>query len=204
MASTLYPQISIDQVEKSAHDQINKLEVKHMLEKIEQMKLQSKHYDKLRKNWQQGKTVIRYCCHATGIILEVGGIATTFYTGASIPLIISAVGILDNFSVELLAKLFDIKVNKYKNKVTIIQKYIDELYLFMKKATADNIITTEEIQDYQNILKNYEGEINKVKEDHDNGVNKIISSVPKNEELMKSIRDLTILLEKQSRKGIGT
>jgi hypothetical protein len=187
----LYP-MSLDEVNHNAHLMTNKLECNHMLDKIDQMKKQLLHYDKLGKRWKKAKTATRYTCHTTGIILEVGGIAATFYTAVTIPLVIAGIGILDNLCVELIAKLFDIKVKKYQQKCKIIQKYIDELYLFIKKANADNVITKEEITEYQHILKEYDTSLNKVSEDHHKEVKEVVASAP---ELQKKIMECLQLME---------
>ena len=189
----IYPDIS--EINMNANVMLNKLECKHMLEQINNMKDKLKHYKKLRKRWKKIKNATRITCHTTGVILEVGGIALTFYSGVTIPLIIAGVGILDNLSTEIFAKLLQIKVKKYEDKSKIIQKYIHELFLFIKNATSDNVISPEEIIEYQNILKAYDREINTIKEVHDTEVNQII---PDKEKL-----DQIFLLLNQI-KGIGT
>ena len=101
----------------------------------------------------------------------------------------------------MIAKLFEIKVKKYEDKSKIVQKYIHELFLFIKKATHDNIISPEEIIEYQNILKEFDREINNIKEDSKKEIKTTVDSIPKNLDREKLEQILQALI---SLKGTGT
>ena len=190
----IYP--PFDEIEKDAKNMTNKLECKHMLDQIKNMKDRLQHYQKLENRYRNIKIGTRISLHFIGLALEGTGIGLAFISiGASIPIGIAFGGLVDQIGVEILCKLIDIKVKKYQEKCRIIQKYIDELYLFIKRANADNVISTEEITEYQNILNEYGKEINKIQEDHNKEVKQVIDSAPKNEELQKKMMEMIQLME---------
>lgn len=141
-----------------------------MIDKINQMKEQLKHYEKIRDRWTKVDSTIRITGLSLSFISAVT--ATILSTGTFVPLVIAPIagGVLAGTAAfkTALTEIITISVTSKKKKIfrercNIINDYINKLHFYMEACKEDRIITVIELDGFNKLLKDYENDINHIR-----------------------------------------
>jgi len=174
-------------------DDINKLQVQHMLAEIEGIKRSLKHYNKLRKRFNLSKNICKYIGLGVFVTVEVAGVGLLIVAtgGTAVPLVLPAIlcgaGLASPLIDLALCKYFSQRKHLYTEKCKHIQSTLDRLYIFMKDAMSDSVIDEKEINKFREIITEYN--TTQIKEE--NGKQEKITS----RATMKSVVEKIKLLE---------
>jgi len=151
--TSVYPHLNMDD--------INKLQVQHMLAEIEGIKRSLKHYKKLRKRFNLIKNICKYIGLGVFVSVEVAGVGLLIVAtgGTAVPLVLPAIlcgaGLASPLIDLALCKYFSKRKHLYTEKCKHIQSTLDKLYIFMKDAMSDSVIDEKEINKFREIITEY-------------------------------------------------
>ena len=141
----------------------NKQRITIIKAKVESMNKELIHYKKIRKRWSKASNIVRLIGLTTGSFLGtasliIGGLGTGgLVIPVFIPIVIGSLGVLEVAISEGAVMTYCKKRKHYFNeKVNHIENYINKLYHFSNKAIEDRKVTTEEMTEYYNLIKEYE------------------------------------------------
>ena len=187
--SSLYPNpLSVGQTD---HQQILKLQADTLFLKLTQLEDKLKHYNKLKKKWNRFKNILRYSKYPIAILFAGADVGLAFIPIVGIPLAIisTTVTLGEVIGANILEDSFvNVKVNTYDKKCTHITKWLDRMYLFKQDTLRDGVIDAKEIDQWRQILNEYEESLKEI-------------TSPKNEEKIdiKKIQEQINLLIKRSK-----
>ncbi len=155
----LYPAI-YDQTQ--VNNTINKMEAKHILDKLGLIKKVHKHYIKLQHKWQSLEKVVSISGYSISISSGGVGVLLSFTTlGLSIPIAIAGTAIIESFVTAIIREgIIAKKILHYRKAIEHIQSYIDKFYIFSVKALKHKWIDDDEIKEFQQLAKEYDQGIN--------------------------------------------
>ena len=188
-APPLYPSVSEPlfngSMSQSENDQkgLLKLKSENLFIRLEQIEKDFKRYNKLKHRWNTFKNILHYSKYPLAVILGGLDIALIF-TIIGIPLAVvgATITIGEVIGTNILEDTYiNIKVNKYNKKCKHIKEWIDKMYIFKAEVLKDNIIDNKEIQQWKQLIEEYEKET------------KILTS--SNEKEINSLPDLVKLQE---------
>ena len=160
---SLYPNpLSSAQTE---HQQILKLQADTLFLKLTQLEDKLKHYSKLKTKWNRFKNILRYSKYPIAILFAGADIGLSFIPIVGIPLAIinTAVTLVEVIGANVLEDSFvNVKVNTYDNKCKHITKWLDRMYLFKQDTLRDGVIDAIEIEQWKQILNEYEESLKKI------------------------------------------
>ena len=178
------------------------LEIKNILNQWEKDK---KHYNKLKKKWNNFDSVVRY----TGLALALGSTSaiTIITAGAFLPvqtMLITVTALSSGAFLKL--GFFDIlslklaknKRSKYASREQLINNYINKLWFLFEKSRNDNNITIEEIEKVRKLSDEYNNISFSVKSKNDGISYKEIKNINKKakEELRMELSEKLIKEQK--------
>jgi hypothetical protein len=173
----LYPRIISEQeTDKIIQDRINRelnqQRIKEMMNKKLELERQLKHYVKMKNRWGRVDVGIKI----TGIGLAAGGAVVGVVVGVvapplmisllapAAPIVVGSLTAVETLITGgLVIGLTSRKKSFYREKIRIIQSYIDKMYLFMQKAQQDGVITIEEIESFHKLMIEYDNAIRGIK-----------------------------------------
>ena len=186
---SLYPNpLSSSQTE---HQQILKLQADTLFLKLTQLEDKLKHYSKLKRKQNRFKNILRYSKYPIAILFAGADIGLSFIAIVGIPLaiIITTVTLGEVIGANVLEDSFvNVKVNTYDKKCKHITKWFDIMYLFNQDTLSDGIIDAKEIEQWKQILNEYEESLKEI-------------TTPKNEEkidLKKIQEQINLLLQQKN------
>ncbi len=154
------------------------------MDKIDVIKKENKHYIKLLKRWKCFNSGIKYSGRIiSGTLVISSPIIGLFTAEIGLPIILASAGILDELTTELINKIINSRIHKYKDKIADINSLLDKLNIFINRAAHDKIITEDELVEFETILKGKEK----------------IEPIPKNSDQvdLRQLQDSVKLLSKQ-------
>ena len=185
-APPLYPSVS-----QSENDQkgLLKLKSENLFIRLEQIEKDFKRYNKLKHRWNTFKNILHYSKYPLAVILGGLDIALIFtIIGIPLEVVGATITIGEVIGTNILEDTYiNIKVNKYNKKCKHIKEWIDKMYIFKDDVLKDNIIDNKEIQQWKQLLEEYEKETITLSSD------KVITS--SNEKEINSLPDLVKLQE---------
>jgi hypothetical protein len=138
--------------------------------KMNELKKDLTRYQKVGKRWKKAATALKIISivilGATTVVSIACGV-----TAALSPVFISIMAAIaageSVLSGALILGLMKKKKKKYIVKITLIKEYIDKSYFTYQKMNSDGIITLEELQQFQALIKEYDDAANQLSEHHD-------------------------------------
>ena len=161
----IYPIITQDKVLNN----LSKIRITSMMDRITEIKKQLKHYKKLKHRWGVAQITARVSGLTIAGILSVGGSVIGFVTtgGLVVPLVLTGSAALEGVISEIIADgLCLSKKNKFNDKCKIIEDTLNRLYIFIQKASEDNIIDNKELDEYYKIIEAFNKGISDIKIDN--------------------------------------
>ena len=161
--NSLYPNpLSSAQIDNHT---VLKLQADSLFCKLTQLEDKLKHYHKLKKRWTKFKNILRYSKYPIAVILAGVDAGLIFLPVVGIPLAIisTAITLGEVIGANVLEDSFaNIKVNNYDKKCKHISKWIDRMYLFKQDTLHDGVIDTKEINQWKQILNEYEESLKEI------------------------------------------
>ena len=156
---SIYPSVSDSQNEQKS---LIKLQSENLFNKLEQIEKEFKHYNKLKHKWNIFKNILHYSKYPLAVIL--GGLdVALIFTGIGIPLALIGAGVTIGEVVGTNVfedTVVNLKIDKYNKECKHIKEWIDKMYIFKVEALKDNVIDAKEIQQWKQLLIEYEKETN--------------------------------------------
>ena len=118
-----------------------------------------KHYSKLQRKWNRFKNILRYSKYPIDILFDVANVGLSFIpiVGILLAIISTAVTLGKVIGANVLEDSFvNVKVNTYDKQCKQITKWLDRMYLFKKDTLRDGVIDAKEIEQWRQILNEYE------------------------------------------------
>ncbi len=193
MTEKIYPDITQETVLNS----LSKIRIKSMMDRITEIKKQLKHYRKLKHRWSVAQISARVSGLTIAGILSVGGSIIGFVTtgGLIIPIVLTGSAALEGVISEIIADgLCLSKKNKFNDKCKIIEDTLNRLYIFIQKASEDNSIDNQELDDYYKIIEQFNKGISDIKIDESKLKEKVFLELEKEkvDQLKKELRQKLI------------
>ena len=167
----IYPQEIIQIQNKELLDQLSKDRMKYMLSFIDTMKKDLTHYNKLSDKYLKLKHILTYSGISVGIGIDVIAITLELTFPIIFPI---SIGLIASASIAgpifslALNKIIDSKRNGFIKKSKNIEKYLNKLFIFIKEATEDKVISLQELQKFQLIFDEYNGKKKEIQNDVNN------------------------------------
>ncbi|ESO90929.1 hypothetical protein LOTGIDRAFT_175789 [Lottia gigantea] len=126
----------------------------YMIDKQNELKV--KQYNKCKKRWIRVDSVYK----RLSVVLTVGTTVATAVTGGLmvpvvIPTLLATITAIQTSSCGLIAIDYTSKQKSYyKKKTEILNAYLNKLFIFFERSTEDKNITIEELEEFNEILKN--------------------------------------------------
>jgi hypothetical protein len=162
----LYP--STDNFHPSADKDnlLNKSRINEMINKRQELERQLQHYIKIKKRWSNADLSFKII---GGLLAAIGTTAGTVVgvIGAipiAIPIIVGSLTAGETIITSgLVLGLTSRKTSRYREKIKIIQSYVDRMFVYIEKARQDSIITIEELEGFRKLMEEYQNANNNVK-----------------------------------------
>ena len=121
-----------------------------------------KHYHKLKNKWNRFRDILRYSKYPIAIIFAGVDVGLSFIPIVGIPLAIISTTI--TLGKVIGANVWEdsfvnVKVNTYDKKCKHISMWLDRMYLFKQDTLRDGVIDAKEIDQWRQILKEYEARL---------------------------------------------
>ena len=153
MSEDIYPDINI---------QLNKSRIDTMFNKRQELEKQLHHYKKIKKRWGQFDTALK----VSGTLLAGLGTVAGAAVGAigavpiAIPIIIGSLTAGEGIVTSgLVIGLTGKKKSAYRDRINLIQSFLDRMFVYIEKARQDNIITVEELEGFNKLMEEYQKEV---------------------------------------------
>ena len=150
---------------QSSHQTILKLQSEPLFIELTQLEDKLKHYSKLKKKWNRFKNILRYSKYPIAILFAGADIGLGFIPIVGIPLAIISTAVIlgEVIGANILEDSFvNVKVNTYDRKCKHISKWLDRIYLFKQDALSDGVIDAKEIEQWKQIINEYEESLKKL------------------------------------------
>jgi hypothetical protein len=145
---------------------MNKSRIDEMSNKRLELDRQLKHYLKIKKRWDKADGSLKI----TGTILAgtsavvgavMAGLTVPLTIPIAIPIVLGAITAGETIITSgLVMGLTGRKKSFYREKIRIIQSYIDKMFVYCEKARQDNVITVEELEGFKQLMEEYQNTIN--------------------------------------------
>ena len=165
MGDNLYPQVipagvvvkSVEETNAYIDENLNKSRVENMMLQYNKMSDELTHYKKIKSRWTIVDNIFNY--GGLGITF-VCGVATTVTAALTVPPLVPIVlaGITTAhvaFNATFVIGLSKPKKKANKDKCNLIDEYIKKVYVYIERARGDNIITVEELEGFNNLMREY-------------------------------------------------
>ena len=150
-------------------DESLRKDVRHMLEKIDCIKKDLKHNNKLKKRFNKCKNIWKYLGYGLFGVLIAGDIVVSiFLPGIAVPIVLAGTALGEFLISEIVSGYFGKKKSVYTKKCKHIQTTLDKMDVFIRDAVADKKIEEAEIKRFQVILNEYEEGVVEIKEESKN------------------------------------
>ena len=145
---------------------MNRSRIVEMTNKKLDLERQLKHYIKVKNRWDKAGSTLKI----TGTVLAgssavVGAVVAGLTVPLTIPIFIPIV--LGSFTAGetiitsgLVMGLTNRKKSFYKEKIRIIQSYLDKMFVYYEKARQDGAITVEELEGFQQLMEEFQNTVN--------------------------------------------
>ena len=155
-------------------DKLSQQRCEIIKKQVQELEEKAKHYEKLRKKWSKALTGIRIIGTGFGSLITFAGAAIAIVTssGTLIPLIVPSViasaGAIQTASSEIAALTFiKNRIKKYREKVKLIDKFVNRLYHFYLRAIEDAKITPSEMEEFYKIIDAFKSETEKSNDENE-------------------------------------
>lgn len=131
---------------------------KYMIEKQQELQNKLNHYKKLRSKWSKADSTLK----TLGVVITalsslIAVVTTIAFPVALVPTIFSIVaGINSLLTGGTVIGLTGKKKSQFKQKIEVINNYLNKLYIFFEKSKNDQDITVDEIQNFTNIYNEFQ------------------------------------------------
>ena len=147
---------------------------KSIKEKVDDLQRVLQRYKKLRKRWKSARNIVTGVGITIGVSCGVGALVTgsLLTSGIAIPIlvptIIGGIAVAESaISGSICLTLIKRRIHKFNEKAKIVSIYANRLYHFYHKAVDDKAISLEEMEEFKQILTEYEQEMNKISGEKD-------------------------------------
>ena len=171
----LYPAIPSVETYSQNIKELSKARINEMLNQKATMEKTIKHLKKIKTRWGRIDVGIK----VSGVILAASGAVAGVIVGTisgpllipifvpSLPIIVGSLTAAETLITGgLVIGLTSKRKAYYREKIRIVQSYIDRMYLYIEKARSDNIITIEELEGFRRLMVEYENAMNGIKIDN--------------------------------------
>jgi hypothetical protein len=164
-STELYPSLLLSEKE-NYEAAMNKSRIDEMSNKRLELDRQLKHYLKIKKRWDKADGSLKI----TGTILAgtsavvgavIAGLTVPLTIPIVIPIVLGAITAGETIITSgLVMGLTGRKKSFYREKINIIQSYIDKMFVYSEKARQDGVITVEELEGFKHLMEEYQNTIN--------------------------------------------
>jgi hypothetical protein len=173
----MYP--AVPSVETNNHNLklIHESRVSYMLDKQTEIKKQLKHYTKIGKRWGRLDVGIKVtglaiatstvvggaiaaCLVAPGAVLVVGTLTASQLSTLVITSLTAAETIVTG---GLVIGLTSKKKAFYREKCSVIQSFLDRMYVYIEKVRDDHLISIDELDGFKKLIDEYNTTMNSIK-----------------------------------------
>jgi hypothetical protein len=145
---------------------MNKSRIDEMSNKRHELERQLRHYIKIKKRWDKADSSLKI----TGTVLAgsmavagavVSGLTVPLTIPIVIPITLGAITASETIITSgLVMGLTGRKKSFYREKINIIQSYLDKMFVYCEKVRQDGVITVEELEGFKHLMEEYQNTIN--------------------------------------------
>ena len=158
--------ITVAELDELSEGKLSKSRADEIKNKVAELKKTLAHYKKIKRHWKRAHRVL----HGVGVGLGVaiGGGAAALAVVASegfaiplaVPIGLGVAGAVETAVSEGIAiGLIKKKVHKFSEKLKIVSDCVNRMYMLYHRAIEDKKITIDEMQEFHDLVKEYEDEI---------------------------------------------
>jgi hypothetical protein len=178
---------------------LNKSRINEMINKRQELERQLQHYIKIKKRWSNADLSVKIVGALLAAIGTTGGtvVGAIGAVPIAIPIIVGSLTAGETIITSgLVLGLTSRKTSRYREKIKIIQSYVDRMFVYIEKARQDSIITIEELEGFRKLMEEYQNANNNNVKPLDYDYDKLKKQAEKEAE--KKVKELI----KKSRKFI--
>ncbi len=170
--SSLYPKIiSAAELDELTEGKLSKARANEILNKRKDFEKALLHYRKIRKKWKKANTILHGLGIGVGSTLAIAGAVTGAMLSAGtalpvlVPVLLAGAGTVEGVISNTIAFTFmKRKIHRLKDKYDLVNIYTNRLYHLYQMSIEDAKITVEEMEEFRNIVCEYEREMGKLEQ----------------------------------------